>query len=115
MLTAIRGATLTFKDDPFEKDMKDCMVYEADAIILIEDGKIKDVGPAAEMMKKVPTGIEITQYKDSVIVPGFIDTHVHYPQTQHTGAYDQQLLHWLDDDTLSTEQPFARKQQADEV
>lgn len=115
MLTAIRGAMLTFKDDPFAKDMKDCMVYEADAIILMEDGKIKDVGPAGEMLKKVPTGIEITQYKDSVIVPGFLDTHVHYPQTQIIGAYGEQLLDWLNNYTFIAEQQFAKKEHAAEV
>jgi guanine deaminase len=115
MLTAIRGAMLTFKDDPFEKDMKDCMVHDADAIILMEDGKIKDVGPAAEMLKRVPSGVEITQYKDSVIVPGFIDTHVHYPQTQIIGAYGEQLLDWLNNYTFIAEQQFANKDHADEV
>ncbi|RXZ44005.1 guanine deaminase [Crenobacter cavernae] len=115
MLTAIRGAMLTFKDDPFEKDMKDCMVHESDAIILIEDGKIKDVGPAADMLKKVPAGVEIVSYKDSVIVPGFIDTHVHYPQTQIIGAYGEQLLDWLNNYTFIAEQQFANKDHADEV
>jgi guanine deaminase len=115
MLTAIRGAMLTFKDDPFAKDMKDCMVYEPDAIILIEDGKVKDVGPAGAMLSKVPTGVEIASYKNSVILPGFIDSHVHYPQTQIIGAYGEQLLDWLNNYTFIAEQQFANKDHAAEV
>jgi guanine deaminase len=63
----------------------------------------------------VPTGVEITSYKNSVILPGFIDSHVHYPQTQIIGAYGEQLLDWLNNYTFIAEQQFANKGHAAEV
>ncbi len=49
---AIRGAYLTYKDDPFLNGIDDCMVYESDGIIILDDGKISNIGPAAELKDK---------------------------------------------------------------
>ncbi|MCP9759106.1 guanine deaminase [Aquitalea sp. S1-19] len=115
MKTAIRGALLTFKDDPFVRDMQDCMVFEEDAIVVMEDGKIAAVGPAATLLPTLPAGLEVTRYTDSVILPGFIDSHVHYPQTEMIAAYGEQLIDWLNNYTFITEQGFADKAHAAEV
>ncbi len=112
---AIRGAVLSFKDDPFQKDLSECLVYESDGIILIEDGKIKEFGPASEIKGKVPEGTEIVHYKDSLITAGFIDCHVHYPQTQIIGAYGKQLLDWLNKYTFVAEQAFSDKSHAAKI
>ncbi|MDN0084288.1 guanine deaminase [Crenobacter sp. SG2305] len=115
MQTAIRGAMLTFKDDPFQRDLKDCMVYESDALIVMDGGKITAVGKASDLIAALPAGVEVTEYKNSIIVPGFIDSHVHYPQTQIIGAYGEQLLDWLNNYTFIAEQQFAQKEHATEV
>jgi guanine deaminase len=115
MQTAIRGAMLTFKDDPFQGDMKDCMVYESDAIIVMEEGLITAVGPAKDLIGKFKPDTKIREYKKSLIVPGFIDSHVHYPQTQIIGAYGEQLLDWLNNYTFIAEQQFSQKEHATEV
>ncbi|MXR36064.1 guanine deaminase [Craterilacuibacter sinensis] len=112
MKTAIRGALLTFKDDPFVRDMQDCMVFEEDAIVVMEDGKIAAVGPAVTLLPTLPAGLEVTRYTDSVILPGFIDSHVHYPQTEMIAAYGEQLIDWLNNYTFITEQGFADKAHA---
>jgi guanine deaminase len=112
MQTAIRGAMLTFKDDPFQRDMKDCMVYESDAIIVMEEGLITAVGPAKDLIGKLKPDTKIREYKKSLIVPGFIDSHVHYPQTQIIGAYGEQLLDWLNNYTFIAEQQFSQKEHA---
>ncbi|MFB9160334.1 guanine deaminase [Chromobacterium violaceum] len=115
MQTVIRGAMLTFKDDPFLRDLKDSMVYESDALIVMEDGKITAVGNASDLIGTLPAGVAVTEYKNSIIVPGFIDSHVHYPQTQIIGAYGEQLLDWLNNYTFIAEQQFAKKEHATEV
>ena len=114
-MIAIRSAYLTFTDDPFVKDLSESMVYESDGLILIEDGKIAKVGPAQELLLSLPEDIEVHTYKDSLVVPGFIDSHVHYAQTEMIAAYGEQLLDWLNNYTFIAEQGFADKEHATEI
>ncbi|MBC7427760.1 MAG: guanine deaminase [Bacteriovorax sp.] len=111
----LRGQALTFKADPFLVGDDKCFQYEGDALIIIEDGKIKSFGSYASLKDSILDGSEVTDYKDSLIIPGFIDTHVHYPQTQIIGAYGKQLLDWLNNYTFVAEQKFADKDHATEV
>lgn len=99
-ITAIRGAVLSFLDDPFQKNIEDCMVYESDAILVMADGKITQFGPADTILETLPADTPITHYRDSIITAGFIDSHVHYPQTQIIGAFGKQLIDWLNKYTL---------------
>ncbi|TIC81216.1 guanine deaminase [Crenobacter intestini] len=115
MPTAIRGALLTFKDDPFVRDLQDCMVYLDDAVVVMEDGKIAAVGAADEILPTLSPELPVTRYPDSVILPGFIDSHVHYPQTEMIAAYGEQLIDWLNNYTFITEQGFADQAHAAEV
>lgn len=113
--TAIRGAALTFTDDPFRKGLDDSMRYEPDAIVVMAGGKIAEFGPADDILAKIPDGVEVKRYSDSLILPGFIDSHVHYPQTQIIGAFGEQLIDWLNKYTFVAEQAFAEKDHAREV
>lgn len=112
--TAIRGAMLTFKKDPFFHDMSECMVYESDAIVVMEDGKIVQAGAASQILPTLGD-VPVKAYTDSIIVPGFIDSHVHYPQTEMIAAYGEQLINWLNNYTFIAEQGFASKDHAAEV
>ena len=114
MKTAIRSAMLTFKKDPFFHEMDECLVYESDAVIVMEGGKITQVGRAQDILPSLD-GVEIEHYTDSIIIPGFIDSHVHYPQTEIIGAYGEQLLDWLNNYTFIAEQGFKNKEHASEV
>jgi guanine deaminase len=106
--TAIRGPALTFTGDPFVEGVDATMRYESDAIIGMAGGKITHFGPAVAVKSTLPPGTLIKEYgKDSLILPGFIDCHVHYPQTQIIGAYGEQLLDWLNKYTFVAEQQFA--------
>ena len=115
MKTAIRGAMLTFKADPYVSGMEKSMVYESDAVIVMEDGKISAVGQAKEILATLDDSVQVTEYKDSIILPGFIDSHVHYPQTEMIAAYGEQLIDWLNNYTFIAEQGFAKKEHAQEV
>ena len=114
MKTAIRSAMLTFKKDPYFHEMDECLVYESDAVIVMEGGKITQVGRAQDILPRLD-GVEIKRYTDSIIIPGFIDSHVHYPQTEIIGAYGEQLLDWLNNYTFIAEQGFKNKEHASEV
>ncbi|MEO0488086.1 MAG: guanine deaminase [Cyanobacteria bacterium P01_A01_bin.123] len=113
-LKAIRGSFLDFVDDPFYVSEEDSVRYCADGLMVLADGKIKAFGAYAELQAEygeVPT----TVYPERLILPGFIDTHIHYPQTGMIAAYGEQLLEWLNQYTFPTERKFEDKAYAREV
>ena len=105
-LTAIRGAALSYFKDPFQNPVEECYAYESDALIVMQDGVITEFGAAAELLSSIPDGVDVTTYDDCLILPGFIDCHVHYPQTEIIGVYGKHLLDWLHKYTFVAEQNF---------
>lgn len=103
---AIRAAALTYVDDPFACAIDDSFVYEPDAIVVMEGGLITGFGPAGKMRSSLPEGIPLTRYENCLIMPGFIDCHVHYPQSEIIGGYGTHLLDWLHKYTFVAEQKF---------
>jgi len=91
---AVRGAFLDFTKDPFYNDEKESVRFTQDGLLVVQDGKIKDFGRYDDLKKKFGD-LETISYADRLIVPGFIDCHVHYPQTRVVAAYGNQLLEWL--------------------
>jgi guanine deaminase len=114
-VTAIRAAALSFSGDPFAEDLGDCMHYESDAIVAMADGHIVDFGAAADVAARLLPGTRVTAYADALIVAGFVDAHVHYPQTQMIASYGKQLIDWLNRYTFLAEQQFADPVHAREV
>ncbi len=113
-LTAIRGSFLDFVDDPFYAAEEESVRYVSDGLLVLEAGKIKAFGDYAKLQRKyqeVPTTI----YAERLIMPGFIDTHIHYPQTEMIAAYGEQLLEWLDQYVFPTEGKFQDKAYAEKV
>lgn len=113
MKSAIRGTLVSFKDNPFHAEKEQFLYYESDGIIVMEEGKISDMGPASALLDRLDPGIKVTHYKDALILPGFIDCHVHYPQTEIIGAYGEQLIDWLNKYTFVAEQKFGDKPHAE--
>ena len=106
--TALRGPALTFTGDPFRDGLERTLVHEPDAIVAMQDGRITHFGPAARIAPLLPAGVEIRDFgKDALISAGFIDTHVHFPQTPMIASHGAQLLDWLDRYTFPTELKFA--------
>ena len=105
-LTALRGATLTYVADPFEVGLDRAMRYESDAVVVIDNGLIERHGPASEVLPALPAGTPVTRYADAVIMAGFIDAHVHYPQTTIIGAFGEHLLDWLERYAFPAEERF---------
>lgn len=103
---ALRGPALSFHGDPFVVGDAAAMHYEADGLILVEDGKVTAFGDYEATRPRIKDHA-VAEYRNSLILPGFIDTHVHYPQTEMIGAYGSQLIDWLNQYTFVTEQRFA--------
>ena len=102
----IRGRILTFSDDP-EAAGSPARVYLEDGAVLVADGRIEAVGEAREVLASAPPGAAIDDHSGCLVMPGFIDAHIHYPQTRVIGSYGAQLLDWLHNYTFVEEQKFA--------
>jgi guanine deaminase len=102
----IRGRLLTFLRTPRGAGDAASYRYIADGIVLVEDGRVAAVGPAAEMAPRLPAGVPVDRHADALILPGLIDPHIHYPQTQVIASYGTQLLDWLEKYTFVEEQKF---------
>ena len=114
-MKAIRGQVLTYTGNPFRKPVNECFRYESDGLIVMKDGMVTAFGPASDLMASLPKGVPVEHYDNSLIVPGFIDCHVHYPQTEIIGAYGKQLIDWLNKYTFVAEQHFRNEDHAREV
>ena len=115
MLNVIRGPVLTLTDNPFVQPVDECVSYVEDAAIVMAEGVITDYGPAAEVLSTLEAPVQVDHYRDSLIIPGFIDCHVHYPQTEVIGAYGKQLIDWLNEYTFVAEQKFQDEEYARET
>lgn len=107
-MKAIRGAFLDYLYDPFYRDETEAVRYLPDGLLVIDGEKIADFGPYHELGSKY-ADTETTAYPNRLILPGFIDTHVHYPQTEMIAAFGEQLLEWLAKYTFPTEMKFRDK------
>jgi guanine deaminase len=104
--TVIRGATLSYSADPFDVGLSRAMRFESDGAVVMERGRITAAGPAAEVLAALPRDAPVTHYEHAVIMAGFFDAHVHYPQTQIIGAFGEQLLEWLTRYAFPAEEAF---------
>ncbi len=102
----IRGRVLSFTDDPAVSGSRAYSLID-DGAVLVAEGRIEAVGEAPDIFERAPPGALIHDHAGSFIMPGFIDAHVHYPQTQVIGSYGAQLLDWLTNYTFVEEQKFA--------
>jgi len=108
MLKGYRADILHFTADPDSVDeVESSYQHIEDGLLLIEDGKVVSVSAFSE--SAIPAGVDVTHYPDSLIAPGFIDCHIHYPQTEMIAAYGEQLLEWLETYTFPTETQFKDK------
>lgn len=113
-LKAMRGSFLDFVGDPFYVSEAESVRYFPDGLLVLEDGKIKAFG-AYDELKADYGEIPTTVCAERLIMPGFIDTHIHYPQTGIIAAYGEQLLEWLDQYVFPTEGKFHDLDYAREV
>ncbi|MEE2729937.1 MAG: guanine deaminase [Pseudomonadota bacterium] len=111
---AYRAAILYCVGDPHQMGPQACCYHE-DGILWVEDGRIKAVGPAEKILNQLPQRIPLETFAHHLILPGFVDTHIHYPQTEMIAAYGEQLLSWLNTYTFPTELQFADANHASKV
>ena len=115
IMKAVRSAFLDFLDDPFFVPEAESVRYFSDGLLVLNAaGKVHDFGAYADLRDQY-ANVPTTVYRDRLILPGFIDTHIHFPQTTMMAAYGEQLLEWLHKYTFPTERKFQDKDYAREV
>ncbi len=78
-----------------------------DGVLLVEKGRIARIGPASELLTGELSSLPLLDYRGRLIMPGMVDVHVHYPQTDIIASYGEQLLEWLNRYTFPAEAAFA--------
>lgn len=109
---AIRGHIVTFKADPFFTD--DFLVEYSDGLVIIKDGKVSEVGDYQALKGKIGD-LKVDSYPDKIISAGFVDSHIHYSQTEIIAAFGKHLIDWLNDYTFPCEMQFKENEHANEV
>ena len=110
---AIRASFLHFFGDPDAQ--ADACEYIEDGLLILKQGRVTALGKARDWIDRLPDGVELDDYSGKLIMPGFIDTHTHYPQTDMIASYGAQLLEWLEKYTFPTERQFSDRNFADGV
>lgn len=109
----IRGRVLTFIDEPQDANDAASYRYFEDGAVLVRDGKIADIGNYKAVSEKADADAKIADHRPNLVLPGLIDTHLHFPQTQAIASYGAQLLQWLNTYIFVEEQKFAGVDHAD--
>ncbi|MGY3437317.1 MULTISPECIES: guanine deaminase [unclassified Marinovum] len=104
--TLLRGRVLTFLAAPNDETDTAAYRYIEDGAILMADGKITAMGAYADIAAQA-AGVPVTDHRPNLLLPGFIDTHLHFPQVQVIASWGAQLLDWLNDYTFPAELAFA--------
>ncbi|MGJ8609874.1 MAG: guanine deaminase [Octadecabacter sp.] len=102
----ILGQTLRFQGDPFAMPIDDAAQVSARGGVLIRDGRIAAVGEADDLRRETPQAI-VTDHGDHLITAGFVDAHMHYPQTAMIASWGKRLIDWLNTYTFPEEMKFA--------
>lgn len=80
--------------------------YIEDGLLLLNGGKIVSLQSWEEGQSLLSDPQAVIDYRGKLIVPGFVDTHIHYPQTEMIGAFGEQLLEWLQHYTFPVESQY---------
>lgn len=103
--TIIRARVAHTPRDPF-RDEHPLETFDDGAVAFDADGVILATGPAPDVLAAHP-GATVSDRRDCVLIPGMVDTHVHYPQIPVIGAMGLELLEWLALRTLPEEAKMA--------
>ena len=112
---AYRAGVVHSIGDPDKVGLENSFEYYADGAIVVENGIIQAIGNAQDILAKESADIEVVSYENKLITSGFIDTHVHYPQTGMIASYGEQLLDWLNNYTFPAEGKFEDVAHAEKV
>lgn len=112
---AWRSAIMHCIADPTDVGPDNAYEYYEDGLLVVENGRIKALGNASDLLFSLNADTPIEHHPNALITPGFIDTHIHFPQADMIASYGEQLLDWLNNYTFPEEQKFADADYANDV
>lgn len=108
-----RGEIFYFTASPLETE--NAYTYHPDgALVISPGGKVLETGPYLAVRSRYPEAVE-TDFSGRLIMPGFIDSHIHCPQSEIIGMYGKQLLDWLNEYTYPAESAFSSEEYAEKI
>ncbi|MGI3169243.1 guanine deaminase [Pseudooceanicola sp. C21-150M6] len=110
----LTGRLLRTLGDPFHMPPEEALRIETGWGLVLEGGLIRAMGPVDDLRKAHPDATEIS-YGNDLICPGFVDAHVHYPQTAIIASWGKRLIDWLNSYTFPEEMRFGDPAYAAEV
>lgn len=113
-LRAFRAEIVAFRDDPARVG-DDAVIHHADGMLVVRDGRVAALGDAEVLAPDLPPGTAVLDLRGRLILPGFVDAHAHYVQTDMIASHGAQLLDWLERYTFPAERRFADPAYAAEV
>lgn len=112
--TLLTGVTVAFTADPFAVPPTEAAEIDMAGGVLIRDGRIAALGPAAELARLHPDAAR-RDCGQQILLPGFVDAHAHYPQTRIIASWGKRLIDWLNAYTFPEEMRFGDPAYAKEV
>lgn len=114
-MQALRASILHCLADPGDHSNPSAYEYFEDGVLVVDEGHIVAAGAAPKLLSELAADTVVIDYTGKLIVPGFIDCHVHFPQLDIIGSYGAQLLDWLNRYAFPAEAKFADPDHAREV
>lgn len=112
MADLLLGQVIRFQGDPFV--IPDAAQPLSHGAVLVDQGRIAAVGEAADLRARHPQA-RVHDYGPKLISAGFVDAHVHYPQTAIIASWGKRLIDWLNTYTFPEEMRFADRAYADDI
>ena len=113
-LQFFRGEILHFLDDPASAGST-AFEHLEDGLLVLRHGHVVETAPFEACAASLPVDTRIVDLRGKLIMPGFVDTHVHYAQTDIIASYGERLLNWLEKYTFPAEACFSDADHAAEV
>ncbi len=101
----LTAAVIHVPRDPFAEGAGALEAWDDGAVAVAADGRIDDVGDASRVRSRHPDR-PVVDRRGAIVLPGFVDAHIHYPQVGVIGAFGLPLLRWLDERTFPFEARF---------
>ena len=115
MQQAFRASIFHCLSDPGPHADKSAVEHIDDGLLVVEDGRVTQIGTADEQLPALPEGVPVEDYSGKLIVPGLIDCHVHFSQIDIIASYGEQLLDWLNRYAYPAEMSFSDEEHARSV
>ena len=112
-LAAFRGQFLDIAEDvDCPSEIEGRVRHFEDGLLLVRNGHIEYFGDWEEGKYQISENCPVNIHSDTLIIPGFVDTHIHFPQAEIVGAYGEQLLEWLENYAFPAEKQYKEKEYA---